>query len=101
MLRKGLLTSNPGVGSGELGLESCPVGLRRLQFGGKELRPDGLLGVILPSFILLVKELANVLLDALGNTRERGALRAGGVQGRGGVVAVQRLEIKTKPECGD
>ena len=74
MLRKGLLTSNPGVGGGELGLEDYPIGLRRLQFGGKELRPDGLLGIILPSFILLAKELANVLLGALRNTRERGSL---------------------------
>ena len=78
MLRKGQLTSNPGVGGGELGLEDCPIGLRRLQFGGKELRPDGLLGVILPSFILLAKELANVLLGALRNTRGRGSLRVGG-----------------------
>ena len=72
MLRKGQLTSNPGVGGGELGLEDCPIGLHRLQFSGKELRPDGLLGVILPSFILLTKELANVLLGTLRNTRERG-----------------------------
>ena len=71
MLRKGQLTSDPGVGGGELGLEDCPIGLRRLQFGGKELRPDSLLGIILPSFILLAKELANVLLGALGNTRKR------------------------------
>ena len=43
MLWKGRLTSNPGVGGGELGLEDCPIGLRRLQFGSKELRLDGLL----------------------------------------------------------
>ena len=79
MIRKGRLTSNPGVGGGELGLEDCPIGLRRLQFGGKELRPDGLLGVILPSFILLAKELANELLGALEDTREGGPLRIGGV----------------------
>ena len=66
MLRKGLLTSNPGVGGSELGLEDCPIGLRRLQFGGKELRPDGLLGVILSSFIFLAKELADILLGAQG-----------------------------------
>jgi len=78
MLRKGLLTSNPGVGGGELGLEDCLIGLCRLQYGSKELRPDGLLGVILPSFILLAKELANVLLGALRNTRGRGSLRVGG-----------------------
>ena len=74
MLRKGRLTSNPGVGGGELGLEDCSIRLRRLQFGDKKLRPDGLLGVILPSFILLAKELANELLGALGDTRERGPL---------------------------
>ena len=66
MLRKGQLTSDPEVGGGELGLEDCPIGLRRLQFG--------LLGVILPSFILLAKELSSELLGALRNTRERGSL---------------------------
>ena len=35
------------------------------------MRPDSLLGIILPSFILLAKELANVLLGALRNTRKR------------------------------
>ena len=30
MLRKGQLTSDPGVSSGELGLEDCPIGLRHL-----------------------------------------------------------------------
>ena len=78
MLRKGQLTSDPGVGGGELGLEDCPIGLRRLQFGGKVLRPDSVLGIILPSFILLAKELANVLLGALRNTRKWGSLRVGG-----------------------
>ena len=78
ILRKGQLTSDPRVGGGELGLEDCPIGLRRLQFGGKVLRPDSLLGIILPSFILLAKELANVLLGALRNTRGRGSLRVGG-----------------------
>ena len=53
-----------------MGLDNGPVGLCRLQFGGEALRPDGLFGVILPSFILLAKELANVLLGALGNTRK-------------------------------
>ena len=53
MLRKGQLTSDPRVGGGELGRENCPIGLHRLQFGGKVLRPDSLLGIILPSFILL------------------------------------------------
>ena len=88
MLRKGRFTSNLGVGSGELGLEDCTIGLRHLQFGGKELRPDGLLGVILPTFILLVKELANVLLGALRNTRERGFLRVGGT--RRSIVTLQK-----------
>ena len=88
MLRKGRLTSNPGVSGGELGLEECPIGLRRLQFGGKELRPDGLLGVILPSFILLAKELANVLLGALRNTKERGSLRVGGT--RRSIITLQK-----------
>ena len=50
------------------------------QFGGKELRPNGLLGVILPSFILLTKELANEFLGALRDVRERGALRIGGTK---------------------
>ena len=55
-----------------MGPDNGPVGLCRLQFGGEMLRPDGLLGVILSSFILLTKELANVLLGALGNTRKGG-----------------------------
>ena len=55
-----------------MGPDNGPIGLCRLQFGGETLRPDGLLGVILPSFVLLVKELANVLLGALGNTRNGG-----------------------------
>ena len=76
-----------------MGPDDCPVGLCRLQFSGEALRLDGLLRVVLPSFILLAKELANELLGALRNTRERGPLRAGGVQRRGGVVVVQRLEI--------
>ena len=80
MLRKGQLTSDPGVGGGELGLEDCPIRLHRLQFGGKVLRPDSLLGIILPSFVLLAKELANVLLGALGNTRKRGSPRVGGTR---------------------
>ena len=88
MLREGQLTSDPGVGSGELGLEYCPIGLRRLQFGGKVLRPDSLLGIILPSFVLLAKELANVLLGALRNTRERGSLRVGGT--RRSIVTLQK-----------
>ena len=88
MLRKGQLTSDPRVGGGELGLEDCPIRLHRLQFGGKVLRPDSLLGIILPSFVLLAKELANLLLGALGNTRKRGSLRVGGT-GRG-IVTLQK-----------
>ena len=88
IIRKGQLTSDPGVGGDELGLEGCPIGLRRLQFGGKVLRPDSLLGIIMPSFVLLTKELANVLLGALGNTRKRGSLRVGGT-GRG-IVSLQK-----------
>ena len=88
MLRKGQLTSDPRVGGGELGLEDCPIGLRRLQFGGKVLRPGSLLRIILPSFILLAKELVNVLLGALGNTRKRGSLRVGGT--RRGIVTLQK-----------
>ena len=88
MLRKGQLTSDPGVGVGELGLEDCPIELRHLQFGGKALRPDSLLGIILPSFVLLAKEWANVLLGALGNTRKRGSLRVRGT--RRGIVTLQK-----------
>ena len=88
MLRKGQLTSNPGVGGGELGLEDCPIGLRRLQFGGKVLRLDSLLGIILPSLVLLAKKMANVLLGALGNTRKRGSLRVGGT--RRGIITLQK-----------
>ena len=36
------------------------------------LRHDGLFGVILPSFVLLMKKLANELLGALRDVRERG-----------------------------
>ena len=55
-----------------MGLDNGSVGLCRLQFGGEALRPDGLFGVILPSFILLTKEMANELLGALRDVRERG-----------------------------
>ena len=80
MLRKEQLTRDPGVSGGELGLEDCPIGLRRLQFGGKTLRPNGLPRIVLPSFVLLAKELAIVLLGALRNTRKRGSLRVGGTR---------------------
>jgi hypothetical protein len=86
-----------------LGPDNCPDGLYRLQFGGKALRPDGLFGVILPSFILLTKELANELLGALRDIRERGPFRIGGV--RRGVVATQekakKLEIEVERKYGD
>ena len=72
-----------------MGPDNGPVGLCRLQFGGETLRPDGLLGVILLSFILLAKELANVLLGALRNTRKRGSLRVGGTR-RSIIIAQKR-----------
>ena len=37
------------------------------------MRPDGLFEVILPSFVLLAKKLANKLLGALRDVGERGA----------------------------
>ena len=43
------------------------------------MRPDGLLRVILPSFILLAKKLVKVLLGVFGDTREGRTLRIGGV----------------------
>ena len=67
------------LASGELGSNDSPIGLHRLQFGGEALRPDGLLEIVLPSFVLLAKKLANELLGALGDTREGGPLRIGGV----------------------
>ena len=84
-----------------MGPDNGPVGLCCLQFGGEALRPDGLLGVVLPSFVFLAKKLADELHGALGDTRERGPLRTGGVRRRGGVIAVQRLEIKTRQEYGN
>ena len=56
-----------------MGPNNGPIGLCRFQFGGEALRPDGLLEVVLPSLVLLAQELVDVLLGALGNTRERGA----------------------------
>ena len=53
-----------------MGPDDCSVGLRRLEFGGKALRPDGLLGVVLASFILFSKKLADVLHGAFIGTRE-------------------------------
>ena len=77
--------------------------MRRLEFGGKALRPDGLLGVVLPGLILLSKELADVLHRALVGTR-KGALRVGGVRRRG-IVAMQermkKLEIEVEQRYGN
>ena len=84
--------------------DDCPVGLRHLQFGGEALRPDGLLGVILPSFILLAEKLANVLLGVFRDTREGRTFRIRGVKRRRSVVAAQRtkkLKIKIKQEYDD
>jgi len=47
------LTSNSRVSGGELGVDDRPIRLRHLQFGSEALRPFGLLGVVLASFILL------------------------------------------------
>ena len=71
-----------------MGPDNGLVGLCRLQFEGETLRSDGLLGVILPSFVLLAKELANVLLGALANTRKGGSLRVGGT--RRSIVTAQK-----------
>ena len=69
--------------------DNGPVSLCCLQFGGKALRPDGLFGVVIPSFILLAKELVNKLLGALWDVRERGTLRVGGT-GRSVVTSQKR-----------
>ena len=86
-----------------MGPDNCPIGLCRLQFGGETLRPDGLFGVILPSFIFLTKELANELLGALRDIREKGPLRIGGT--RRGVVTSQektkKLVIKVEQKHGN
>ena len=84
-----------------MGPDNCPIGLRRFKFGGEALRPDGLLGVVLPSLVFLAKELANEFFGALKNTREGGPLRARGIRRRGGVVAMQRLDVKTRQKCGN
>ena len=100
MLRKKWLTGDPGVSGGKLGPDDGPISLCCLQFGGEALRPDGLLRVVLPSLILLLKELADVPHSAFVGTGE-GILRIGGVRRRGGVIAVQRLEIRIKSEHSD
>ena len=73
--------------------------MRHLQFGGEALRPDGLLGVILSSFILLVEKLANVLLGVFGDSRERRTLRIGGVGGKRNVMAAQEIKIEDQDQA--
>ena len=70
MLRKKRLTGDPGVSGGKLGPDDGPISLCCLQFGGEALRPDGLLRVVLPSLILLLKELADVPHSAFVGTGE-------------------------------
>ena len=62
--------------------------MRHLQFGVEVLRPDGLLGIVLLSFIHLAEKLANVLLGVFGDTREGRTSQVGGVGGRRSVVPV-------------
>ena len=84
--------------------DDCPVGLRHLQFDGEALRPDGLLGVILLSFILLVEKLVNVLFGVFGDTRKGRTLRIGGVGRRRSVIAAQeikKLKIKIEQKYGN
>ena len=88
-----MLTCNPGVGGGELSPDDRPVRLHHLQFGSEALRPDGLLGVVLPSFILLSEKLVNVLHSVFVGTGE-GALRIGGVGRRRGVIPVKQLRMQ-------
>ena len=72
------LTSNSGVGGGELGADDRPVRLCHLQLGGEALRPLGLLGVVLAGLVFLSEQLADLLASVLVDTVE-GALRLGGV----------------------
>ena len=71
------------------------VRLHHLQFGSEALRPDGLLGVVLPSFILFSEKLADVFHGAFVGTRE-GPLRIGGVGRRSDIATqeIKKLEIK-------
>ena len=62
------LTSNPGVSGRELSPDDRPIRLRHLQLSSEALRPNGLLGIILPSFILLAEKLADEFLDVFGDT---------------------------------
>ena len=84
--------------------DDCPVGLRHLQFDGEALRPDGLLGVILLCFILLMEKLVNVLFGVFGDTRKGRTLRIGGVGRRRSVIAAQeikKLKIKIEQKYGN
>ena len=65
-----------------MGPDDHPVRLRRLQLDGEALRPDGFLGIVLVGFVLLSKELADVLHGAFIGTRE-GTLRIGEIRSRG------------------
>jgi len=60
--------------------------LHHLQLGGEALRPDGLLGVVLPSLVLLSKKLADEFLGVFGDTGKGRTLRIGGIRGRRSVV---------------
>ena len=87
-----------------MGPDDCPVGLSHLQFGGETLRPDGLLGIILPSFILIAEKLANVLLGVFGDTGKGRTLRIGGVGERRSIIAaqeIQKLKIKIEQMYGN
>jgi len=64
--------------------------LRHLQLGGEALRPNGLLGVVLLSFILLAEKLADELLSVFRNTKEGRTFRIGGFGGRRGVIPASR-----------
>jgi len=60
--------------------------LCHLQLGGEVLRPDGLLGVVLPSFVLLAEKLADEFLGVFVDTRKGRTLRIRGVGGRRSIV---------------
>ena len=68
------------------------------------LRPDGLLGVVLPSFVLLAEKLADEFLGAFRNIREMRALRVRGIGGRRSVITAQevkKLEIEIEQKYVD
>ena len=81
-----------------------PVRLCHLQFGGEALRPDGLLGVVMTSFVLLAEKLADEFLGAFRNIRERRALRVRRIGGRRSVITAQevkKLEIEIEQKYVD